>query len=124
MAKKTFFKVGFCVDDVEKEAVWFEKVLGIGMRERLSTPDGDYIWLDAGNGYVIELLPHNQMPDCPVGFHHIALKTEDAKTALEEVKANGAVARGDAFEAGFGITAADIDGPEGTLFRLLQREGI
>ena len=104
--------------------LWFSRVLGIEIRERLSTPEGDYIWLDAGGGNIIELMPHKLIPDSPIGFHHLAFKTENTEEALEEIRATGGTVRGDAFDGGFGLTIGEFDGPEGILFRLIQREDL
>ena len=118
---KKLFKIGFVVENVEKEAEFFIQVFDMKLQERLHTPDGDYILLRAGE-MTIELLPHKLNPACALGFHHICFKTADVGRALHEVKEKGAVVRANPFDAGFGITLADIDGPEGTLIRLFRRE--
>lgn len=118
---KKLFKVGLVVNDIEKETTYFKNLFGMEETGRLGTPDGDYVWLKSGET-IIELMPHKQMPDSPAGFHHLCFMTEDPTVAIEDLKAKGATILAEPFNAGFGITLADIEGPEGVLLRLFKKD--
>lgn len=118
---KELFKVGIATDDIEKQTEYYKNVFGMKETARLETPDGDYVWLES-NGVTIELMPHGQVPDKPVGFHHLCFKTEDIAAETEDAKAKGANVLAGPYDAGFGIWLTDIEGPDGVLIRLFHHD--
>ena len=118
---KELFKIALVVENTEESVEYYTKLFGMVEHERLKTPGGDYVFLKSGP-VLLELFPRALHQDCDPGFHHICFKTEDVQTTLDEVREKGAEVALETFDGGFGITLAEIKGPDNVRIRLFNRK--
>jgi catechol 2,3-dioxygenase-like lactoylglutathione lyase family enzyme len=118
-------KVGFVVEDVGAAVDYFTKILDLELEANYpegNAIDDSYIFLKSET-IIIELMPRKFMGGAPVGFHHLALWSDDVQENLDEISRRGGDVYGRAFPAGVGgITLGDFKGPEGIFLRLFNQK--
>lgn len=117
-------KIAFVVDDIASAIAFYTQVLDLRVEARYSSDAGtgeDFVFLVSESIYV-ELLPKKAMGEAPIGFHHLAFKSNDVKRHLENLARRGAEVTSEAYYAGVGsITLGDFRGPGEVLLRLFDK---
>ena len=119
--KKELFKIALVVEDIEKSVEYYTKVFDLKVKERLGSPGGDYVFMESDSVFV-ELMPYANHKDDGLGFHHICFKTDDVAATLKDVADKGATVDVEPFDGGYGITLADVKGPDNVRLRLFNRK--
>jgi catechol 2,3-dioxygenase-like lactoylglutathione lyase family enzyme len=117
-------KIAFVVADIPAAVEFYTRILDLRVKSRYPSGLGgsdDFVFLSSAT-IDVELLPQKAMGGSPVGFHHLAFRSDHVETHLAELKVRGAVVISDAFPAGVGgITLGDFTGPGGVLLRLFNQ---
>jgi predicted enzyme related to lactoylglutathione lyase len=119
--EKKLYKIGIIVKDTEEASLYFKNLFQMEIVEKLHVDKTYYIMLKS-DSIIIELMPQSLHKECKVGFHHICYAVDDVGKAISELKEKGANILAEPFDGGFGITLADITGPDGILIRLFNRK--
>jgi catechol 2,3-dioxygenase-like lactoylglutathione lyase family enzyme len=116
-------KIAIVTDDVEGGVRFYTEKLGLKVLERFPNEgDEDFVFLQAGNGVILELMPTKTMK-APVGFHHISFRVPSVDQGVEELKDKGVKITGGPFPAGeTGIRLAFFEGPNGMNLQFFERD--
>ncbi|MCC7263663.1 MAG: VOC family protein [Candidatus Latescibacteria bacterium] len=123
MSINNLHKIAIVTDDIEAGVKFYTEKLGLKVVERFPNEgDGDFVFLQAGNGIILELMPAKTMK-APVGFHHISFRVDNADQAVAELKGKGVKVKGDPAPAGdSGIRLAFFEGPNEMNLQLFERD--
>jgi catechol 2,3-dioxygenase-like lactoylglutathione lyase family enzyme len=123
MTINNLHKIAIVTDDVEGGVKFYTEKLGLKVLERFPNEgDEDFVFLQAGNGIILELMPTKTM-QAPIGFHHISFRVGDVAEGVEELKGKGVKVTGGPFPAGeTGIQLAVVEGPNQLNLQLFSRD--
>lgn len=116
-------KIAIVTDDVEGGVKFYTEKLGLKVLERFPNEgDEDFVFLQAGNGIILELMPTKTM-QAPIGFHHISFRVPSVDQGLEELRKQGVKILREPGNAGdTGIRLGFFEGPNGMNLQLFERE--
>ena len=107
--------VTIIVDDMDKSAEFYTKVLGFEVEEVFDLPGGKIVLLGNGNETGFELIQNSTFK---TGFYSVGLDVEDIHEELENFRKNNVKI---AMEATVGMMARVID-PNGVNIVLIQHD--
>lgn len=116
-------KIAIVTDDVEGGVKFYTEKLGLKVLERFASEnDEDFVFLQAGNGVILELMPAKTMK-APVGFHHISFRVPSVDKGVGELRQKGVNISREPFDAdGTGIRLAFFEGPDKLNLQLFERD--
>ena len=123
MSINNLHKIAIVTDDVEAGVKFYTEKLGLKVLERFPNEgDGDFVFLQAGNGVILELMPAKTM-QAPVGFHHISFRVPSVDKGVEELRQVGVKILSEPGNAGdTGIRLGFFEGPNGMNLQLFERD--
>ena len=123
MTINNLHKIAIVTDDVEAGVKFYTEKLGLKVLERFPNEgDGDFVFLQAGNGVILELMPAKTMK-APVGFHHISFRVPSVDKGVEELREQGVKILSEPGNAGdTGIRLGFFEGPNEMNLQLFERD--
>lgn len=115
-------KIAIVTDDVEGGVKFYTETLGLKVLERFANEgDEDFVFLQAGNGIILELMPAKTM-QAPIGFHHISFRVPSVDQGVEELRKKGVKILREPDNAGdTGIRLGFFEGPNQMNLQLFER---
>lgn len=106
------------VDDMDKSAEFYTKVLGFEVEEVFDLPGGKIVLLGNGNETGFELIQNSTFK---TGFYSVGLDVEDIHEELENFRKNNVEIAMEATRISVGMMARVID-PNGVNIVLIQHD--
>lgn len=110
--------VTIIVDDMDKSAEFYTKVLGFEVEEVFDLPGGKIVLLGNGNETGFELIQNSTFK---TGFYSVGLDVEDIHEELENFRKNNVKIAMEATRISVGMMAGVID-PNGVNIVLIQHD--
>lgn len=116
-------KIALVTADVEGGVRFYTEKLGLKVLERFPNEgDEDFVFLQAGNGIILELMPAKTMK-APVGFHHLSFRVPSVDQGVEDLRKQGVkILREPAPAGDSGIRLAFFEGPDKMNLQLFERD--